>query len=474
MIRYLARRLLLAVPTFFGITFVTFLVIHLAPGSPVGGDRPMTQDDIEQVRRQFFLDLPLFFNFAVQDRRHAIRAEIQRLHDPHSRTKYEGRLRRRGTVAVPYLWRARGLPGVEGILRGICQDHTRLCTGGDLAALRDASERPQPHAAWGTAAVADLMRMREDERGQDRIRAVAELAAIVGNQSDWDDWWFDNEREYREFGPWDRAIGLLAETQYARWLRRIATWNLGTSLRDPRPVADKIAERFPVTLLLASLSLGLAYLLGVPLGVWSAARRGSRSDRTVTVLLFALYSLPSFWAASILILLFGGLRFWDVLPIYGLCPRGAEALPFTERVAACAPHLVLPVVCLTYASVAVISRFQRSAMLDVIQQDYIRTARAKGLSERTVLLKHALRNSLVPVITLLGLQIPVLLGGSVIVERIFSIPGMGHLAFESILTRDYPMVMGTTVMAALITMASVLVADILYVIVDPRIGYERT
>lgn len=464
---------MLAVPTFFGITFVTFLVIHLAPGSPVGGDRPVPQEVIEEVRRQFYLDLPLFLNFDVQDRRQAIRAEIRRLGNPRERTTYQGRLQRRGTVAVPTLWRARTIAGVDEILRGICHDHLGICPGGDLAALLHASERPQPKAAYGTAAVADLMRVVEDGSEQDRVRALAELTVIVGNQSDWKEWWFANEREFREFGSWDRGVGLVTETQYAKWLRRIATWNLGTSLRDGRPVADKIAERLPVTLVLATLALGFAYLVGIPLGVWSAARRGSRGDRVVTVLLFSLYSLPSFWAASMLILLLGGVGFWDLLPIHGLCPRGADSLPFVERIAACAPHLVLPVVCLTYASLAVISRYQRSAMLDATQQDYIRTARAKGLPERTVLW-HALRNSLIPVITLLGLQIPVLLGGSVIVEGIFSIPGMGLLAFESILARDYPMVMGTTVMAAFITMASVLCADILYAIVDPRIGYEAT
>ena len=126
---------MLAVPTFFGITVVTFLVIHLAPGSPVGGDRPVSEDTIERLGRQFFLDLPLFLNFDVQDRRHAIGAQIERLREPHTRTTYQGRLRRRGTVAVPYLWRARTIPGVDEILRGICQDQVRICPGGDLAAL---------------------------------------------------------------------------------------------------------------------------------------------------------------------------------------------------------------------------------------------------------------------------------------------------------------------------------------------------
>jgi peptide/nickel transport system permease protein len=487
--RYLATRLLLAVPTFFGITLVTFGIIHLAPGRPGGGD-PRSPRATEDFRRQHCLDLPLFFNLDVKDRRHLIREEIAGLADASRHIEVADRLRRHGTAAVPVLWDARTAPGVDAVLRDICRDHAGLCAGGDLVALRAAAVNARPRADYGTAAVAELMLRLEQGPELRRREAAEELAKIFGNGvrysatstaeerqrvlDSWHDFWRCGEREYREFRGRERIAGIVVQTQYAKWLGRIFTWDLGRSLRPgERRVADVLAERLPITLLLAALALLCAYAIGVPLGLWSAARRGTRTDRAVAVLLFLLYSMPSAWVASMLILLFGGVGFFDWFPIHGLCPRGAESLPLFDRCLACAPSLVLPVVCLSYASIAVVSRYQRFAALDVLGQDFIRTARAKGLTERALLRRHALRNALIPVITLLGLHIPVLLGGSVIVERIFGIPGLGQLAFDSITSRDYPTVMGETLLAALVTLTSMLGADLLYAVVDPRIAYER-
>jgi peptide/nickel transport system permease protein len=260
--------------------------------------------------------------------------------------------------------------------------------------------------------------------------------------------------------------------RYGIWLKQVVTFNFGESFKDHRPVTEKILERVPISLQLSLISIFLVYLFSVPVGVFSAVRQGSVSDQIVTVILFILYSLPNFWVALMLMYLFGGGDFLDWFPVYGLNSDSADALGFLDRLKDRIWHLALPVTCLTYAGLAYISRQQRAGMLEVIRQDYVRTARAKGLSERVVVFKHALRNAVIPIVTLLAALLPAMLGGSVIIESIFSIPGMGKLAFESILARDYPVIMGILTISAMLTLLGILLADIAYTFVDPRISFE--
>jgi peptide/nickel transport system permease protein len=235
---------------------------------------------------------------------------------------------------------------------------------------------------------------------------------------------------------------------------------------------DKIRERLPVTLQLNVISLFLTYLLAIPLGIYSATHQNTAADKTMTVGLFVLYSLPSFWVATVLILFLGGGDYWHLFPISGISSLDAEKLAIWPWLKDRVWHLVLPVTCLTYGGLAYISRQMRSGMLETIRQDYIRTARAKGLSERVVVFKHALRNSLIPIVTLLADLLPAMLGGSVIIESIFTIPGMGQLGFESILARDYPTVMAISVIAAFLTLIGLLLSDISYALVNPTISLE--
>ena len=260
--------------------------------------------------------------------------------------------------------------------------------------------------------------------------------------------------------------------QYALWLKRLVTFDFGTSYRDHREVLEKILERLPVSLQLSLTSIFLVYLFAVPIGVYSSTHQYSMSDNAITVFLFILYSLPNFWVATLLMMFLGGGDFLNIFPIYGLVSDNYEQLAFWGRVGDRLWHLVLPITCLTYGGLASISRFGRVGMLEAIRQDYIRTARAKGLSEKVVIFKHAFRNSIIPIVTLLAALLPAMLGGSVIIESIFSIPGMGLLAFESILTRDYPVIMGVTTISALLTLIGILLADICYALVDPRISLE--
>ena len=260
--------------------------------------------------------------------------------------------------------------------------------------------------------------------------------------------------------------------QYLLWVKRVFTLDFGTSYKDHRKVWDKIAERLPITIQLNIISIFLVYLIAIPCGVYSATHSGSRSDRLMTLFFFLLYSLPSFWVAELLIMLLGGGDFWDIFPVYGISSIGAESMSLSGWLLDRIWHLVLPIVCLTYGGLAYLSRLTRAGMLEVIREDYVRTARAKGLSERVVIFKHAFRNALLPLITLLAFLLPSMFGGSVIIESIFSIPGMGQLGFEAVLSRDYPVIMAITAISALLTLIGLLLSDILYAVLDPRIKLE--
>jgi peptide/nickel transport system permease protein len=260
--------------------------------------------------------------------------------------------------------------------------------------------------------------------------------------------------------------------RYWIWVKQIATLDFGRSYKDHRPVIDKIAERLPITLTLNIISIFLVYTISIPLGVYSAVRQGSFQDRIITFFLFALYSIPSFWLAVILIYLLGGGEFWDVFPIYGILSPGAENYPFYKKVFDFLWHITLPVICLTYGDLAYLSRYQRGSLLEVLHEDFLRTARAKGLPESKVIFKHALRNALIPIVTIIASILPAAIGGSVIIESIFSIPGIGKLGFEAVLSRDYPVIMAIATISAFLTLAGILISDLAYVLVDPRISFE--
>jgi len=261
--------------------------------------------------------------------------------------------------------------------------------------------------------------------------------------------------------------------QYFRWVKRILTLDFGESIRDRRPVIDKLKERVPVSVKLSGISLLLAYALSIPLGIYSAVRRHTAGERFTTVFMFALYSLPNFWLATMAIVYFGGGDFWNAFPVYGLRSSGSESWPWWRQMQDEAWHLVLPVTCMTYYTLAVLSRYLRTGMLETIRQDFIRTARAKGLSERLVIYRHALRNSLIPIVTLMADILPALIGGSIVIETLFSIPGMGLLSYEAVFSRDYPLLMGIFTLSALLTLVGILISDFLYTLVDPRIAHEK-
>ena len=242
-------------------------------------------------------------------------------------------------------------------------------------------------------------------------------------------------------------------------------------LRPNVEIRDELVERLKVTVPFALASVLLSYLIALPLGIYSVVRQGSVLDTGATVVVFLMYSIPSFWAGLMLQLVFGA-NLLDVLPILGLHSKEAASMGRIEWLWDLFLHAILPLATMTYGSFAYLSRQMRAGMIDTIRQDYIRTARAKGLPEKVVVLKHALRNSMIPVVTLFASILPFLIGGSVIVESVFDLPGMGKYAFEGLLQRDYFIVMATTTMSAVLTLVGILLSDITYALVDPRISYD--
>lgn len=264
--------------------------------------------------------------------------------------------------------------------------------------------------------------------------------------------------------------------QYTIWLKRVVKFDFGESFSsDHRPVMQKIWDtkrplierRLFVTVMINLLSLIIIMAIAIPIGISSATRRNSLYDKVMTTSVFVGFAMPSFWLALLLMILFGVHLHW--LPISQLKSMNFDSLPLAGKIWDVARHLILPIFVSAFGGLAYDSRFMRSSMLEVIRQDYVTVARAKGLSERLVIYRHALRNALLPIITLVGLSVGGLVGGSVIFENIFGLPGMGQLFYMSVMTRDYPTVMGILTIGAILTLLGNLLADMGYMVADPRI-----
>lgn len=258
--------------------------------------------------------------------------------------------------------------------------------------------------------------------------------------------------------------------QYVKWIGNLVQGDLGESFRYRRPVASLIAERIPYTLQLTILAMLFDVMIGIALGIYSAVKQYSLLDKTVTVGSLIIYSVPGFWLALMLVLVFAVNLGW--LPTSQTRSLDYELLSWSEQVVDRLRHLVLPVFVLGVGSAAGTARYMRSKLLEVLSEEYILAARARGLRERAVILKHALRNAMIPIITIFGMSLPFLLGGAVLIERVFAWPGIGLLAVEAVGGRDYPVILATTMMGAVLVILGNLLADIMYALVDPRVSYD--
>jgi peptide/nickel transport system permease protein len=280
----------------------------------------------------------------------------------------------------------------------------------------------------------------------------------------------ENVEEFRRLYGLDRPL----PEQFVRWLKRLILFDFGRSIiYKNEKVSTLLADRVVTTMQIQVLAILLIYCLSIPAGIVLAVRENTVTDRVLTLVLFVLYSLPAFFIAILLLTFFANTQYWALFPSRGLndpdLPGNvATAVWLADRV----HHLILPVLVTAIGGLAYLAMQMRGNMLEVLRQQYIVTARSKGLTERKVVLKHALRNSMIPIVTIVSSVLPFLVGGSVIVEYVFQIQGMGQLAFEAILQRDYNVIMATTVISAVLTLLGILISDMLYVIVDPRITFD--
>lgn len=276
--------------------------------------------------------------------------------------------------------------------------------------------------------------------------------------------------ELRAYYGYDKPLYV----QYFKTWKNILTLDFSVSRIDHRPVIEKIGEALPVTLLLNIITIVIVYIISIPLGVYSALYDETLGDRFITILLYVLYSLPSFWVALLLLKYLAGGDYLNMFPLSGLYSDAHEEFNLFNRFLDIAWHLFLPVTVSVYGAFAFLSRFVKSSFMEAWKSEYIRTARAKGLNKRRIVYFHAMRNSLIPLVTMMAGMLPGLIGGSVIIESIFSLPGMGKLAYDSIYSNDETVIMAVVSISAILTLIGILISDIVYTLVDPRIQFEET
>lgn len=528
MFQYIVKRLLLMIVTLFGITVITFAVTRLAPGDPakmqvsgpgMAGDRDaqQSQELIDLVRRTLGLDKPMLFNLRGADRDTEAADALDRYL---TKSDFFSEEARRDLLSVDVIALQSAATTAPLVVDSLAAKRL-VDLGAELTERLGADPLPDDFAQWpawindyteglddrslrqaaqayvsgdesaepllrrgGALSMAPLMAFIKKGKGESAERASRLAASITRKPlaveagmpdeekarlfDRWSRWWQYDYVRYSSFSAPHRFARHFTYTQYGIWVTKIMTFDFDVSYTRHQPVLDLIKERLPISIQLSLISITLAYMIAIPLGIYSAIRQYSRLDRILTIMLFVLYSLPGFWVGNMLILYFTGKPYFDWFPTGGLHGPGVEAWTwpwFKDWLW----HLVLPIFCLTYASFAFLSRQMRASMLETVRQDFIRTARAKGLSERVVIFKHALRNSLIPILTLSATLLPELLGGSVIIESIFQINGMGRLTYEAILQRDYPIINGVLFFSALLTLCGILLADLSYALADPRI-----
>jgi len=472
MFKYILKRIAIFIPTLFIISLFTFMLSVNVPGDPVeqmmnagGGSNADAGMSLKQASEKAYLDkrkelglhLPIFYfsmsNQATPDTLNQIARKIHRSNIERLIYQYGN-----WPQISEYYQQIKGfdnsltnLPGDSANAQG--KIHLRdalyqLYIQTDDRQIRNSLDK----IAAETPTVPSLATLSEEYQSlRKSYEAVVKLPTRWKNYLPAIHWYGTNN-------------------QYHRWITGFMTGDFGISYQDSRPVKTVLLEAVRWTVTLSMLSILLTYLIALPLGVMSASNKDTRSDQVISTFLFILYSLPSFWVATLLITFFGGGDFLKWFPAYGV-GEIEPGMNIIEVLGVRAYHLILPLICWTYGSLAFLSRQMRGGMINALGQDFIRTARAKGLDENTVVWKHAFKNSLLPIITLFASVFPLAISGSIALEIIFSIDGMGKLAFESLIARNYPVVYAVVMFSAILTLVGYLVADILYAAVDPRISY---
>ena len=470
MFRYIVKRVLIFIPTIIAISLITFFISVNAPGDPVDhmlGDEEesvtfyMYQTSMDEgyriIRKNLGLDLPLFY-FSIT--RASYPDSIYKIAFPHHREGVKRLLDEYGNWSSiePYYHSLRGV-----------KKRINMFHGGDPEKLIELKAKTNRLFSVADeekveALFADVITLTSNDR------LLGTINRFLNNSKTHFQRVKDNAQRWKNYIPMIHFYGL--NNQYHKWITKFVTGNFGISYQNKLPISSTLWDRMKWTLLLTIISMIITFGVSIPLGVISAVNRGRIKDRVISSTLFILYSLPNFWIATLLIMFLGGGDYLNLFPAYGVGDPPADA-SLWDKFWLRSHYLFLPIICFVYPSLAFLSRQMRGGMVSILNQDYIVTAKAKGLSETTVVWKHAFRNSLLPVITLFANVFPLAISGSVVLEFIFSIPGMGLLGYEAVIYRDYPVVYTVMMFAAVLTLIGYLVSDILYAIVDPRITYSK-
>lgn len=472
MLKYIVKRIAIFIPTLFVISLVTFYLSVNVPGDPVeqmlnsnsemgsSANAQASEKAYIDKREQLGLNLPIFYfsltNKAVPQNLHEIpkkfhRQNLERLIDKYGNWD---------EIQTYY----NSLKEFEFKVAKVQKDST------NADALINIKEKIQK-----------LYINYDDNAIKSSFASITtnlNVSASLGEVKTYFQTVEDNYEKgvkgkatvYKKYIPAIHWYG--TQNQYHQWITKFMVGDFGISYQDQRPVKKVIWEAVRWTVMLSIVSIILTYLIAIPLGIKAAAKKDSTSDKVMSTTLFMLYSLPVFWVATLLIMFLGGGDFLSWFPAYGV-GEVADSDGFITIFWTRFYHLILPMVCFTYGGLAFLYRQMRGAMINTLSQDYIRTARAKGLDEKNVLWKHAFKNSLLPIITLFANVFPLVISGAIIIENKFSIPGMGKTAIEAISARNYPMIYTIVMFSAILTMVGYLVADILYAVVDPRISYNK-
>ncbi|MCO4770430.1 MAG: ABC transporter permease [Deltaproteobacteria bacterium] len=479
---YIIKRILLMVPTFFAISFIVFIILNLAPGNPGaeilgagdGGQSAQLagqqQESYRLFKEQFNLDKPILLNtrFAMSTR--TVRKNLTQIIASGDEVSAKDKIAAQENIVD---WGHYSIPALVEIV-GTDPDRSIRALAAQSLALNAQRRLMKQYGGKLTAEERDQNRQISEENelvrswvyGKD---SAADVEADV--QRKWAAW-FTEHGDRWDWSVGDKAAIFFFDTRFSKYWGNLARLDFGISHTDKRPVLDKVLSKLKYSITLSFTSVILIYLLSVPLGIWSAVKQNTLPDRVLTVVLFMLYSLPSFFVGVFLLNLLTRGTPYQAFPTTGFSSLNTSQMTGLEYLGDVMWHVFLPIVCLSYAGLAVLSRYARTGLLDVIRSDYIRTARAKGLPEWVVIIKHAARNGMIPILTLLASLLPTLIGGSVVIEVIFGIPGMGLYVFESIGLRDYNAVMAVLLISSVLTLIGMLLSDLSYALVDPRITFD--
>ncbi len=472
MLRYLLKRLLLFIPTLLLVSLLAFGLSRLTPGDPVSQylvddrfgniSRPADLLNAENAYRQaaatLNLDRPAFY-FSLTSK-------------AYPDTLYRIAIQFRRETLEKLIGQYGNWPQIEDWYKGVRSLDLQMLALPD--SLRSATAPFAPplrelYAAYEHGAISSRL-----EEMESALRENPILATTLGTD-------FENLKKKYEAVRLEATPGKLAipalrwnglDNQYHRWIGNFIKGDFGISIFERKPAAEKVMPALFWTLVINLMALFLVFLLAAPLGIWSAVKRGKAFDRITTIALFLLYSLPAFWVGTMLVIFFTTKEYgMDIFagPGLGNIPSGAA---WWQKIRLAMPHLVLPILCIVYPSLAFISRQARGGMAKVLEQDYIRTARAKGLPERLVIWRHGFRNALFPIITMLASVLPAAIAGSVAIEVIFNIPGMGWLMWNAIFQKDWPIVFTVLMLGSALTIVGILLSDLLYALADPRVKFE--